>query len=158
MMKQFGLGIIFALLTSSANANSKADEVLNGYINAWNSHDKMRIASFYAPNVTWYDLTTDSEVTSKKNVSKAITDYFMGYVDDMYWVKNGDVYISGNTVAYEWIYGGTFNGTWGDQEITNKVFSLKGISTTTINENGKIIEHKDYYDMESFKRGLGVTL
>ena len=77
-MKKFALGIIFALFTSSANANSKAYEVLNGYINAWNSHDKMKIASFYAPNVTWYDLTSDSEVVGKKNGSKAITDYFMG--------------------------------------------------------------------------------
>ena len=70
-MKKFGLGIIFALLTSSANANSKADEVLNGYINAWNSHDKMKIASFYAPNVTWYDLTSDSEVIGKKKCIKS---------------------------------------------------------------------------------------
>lgn len=74
----------------------------------------------------------------------------------MYWVKTGDFFISGNTVIYEWTYGGTFDGKWGEKIIKHKTFSIKGISTTTINNNGKIISQKDYYDTDSFKRALGV--
>jgi len=81
---------------------------------------------------------------------------FMGYVPDMYWVKSGDTFISGNTVTYEWTYGGTFNGSWGDVKIEDKKFSIKGLSTTTINDEGKIIAQKDYYDLDSFKQALGV--
>ncbi len=76
----------------------------------------------------------------------------------MYWQKSGDIFVSGNTVIYEWVYGGTFNGKWGETKISNKAFFLKGLSSTTINEDGKIIGQKDYYDMESVKRAIGVKL
>ncbi|MBL4880340.1 MAG: ester cyclase [Oleispira sp.] len=157
-MKKYVLIGLLSLLTHSATAASHAETVLSGYLNSWNSHNKIEIKSFLAPDVVWYDLATNTTIKGKEKVAPAITNYFMGYVADMYWHKNGDVYVSGNTIIYEWIYGGTFNGNWGDTKITNKAFSLKGISTTTINDDGKIIAQKDYYDMESFKRAIGVTL
>ena len=157
-MNRIGLVIILGLMSPLVMANSKVEVVLEDYIKAWNAHDKAKIDNFYAENVVWYDITSDTLIKGKENVGPAITDYFMGYVPNMYWVKSGDLYVSGNTAVYEWVYGGTFNGQWGDKKITNKDFVLKGISTTTINEKGKIIAHKDYYDMDSFKRALGVTL
>ncbi len=158
MMKKYGLFFLFSMLVNTATAASNVEEMLNEYINAWNSHDKAKIANFFAPNVIWYDLTSNKQIAGKEKVASAITDYFMGYVADMYWYKNGDVYIDDNTIIYEWTYGGTFSGNWGDKTINNKVFSLKGISTTTMNDNGKIITQKDYYDMDSFKRAIGVEL
>ena len=81
----------------------------------------------------------------------------MGYVPDMYWAKNGDVFISGDTIIYEWVYGGTFNGKWDETVIKNKKFEIKGLSTTTINKDGKIISHKDYYDLHGLKKQLGLV-
>jgi steroid delta-isomerase-like uncharacterized protein len=155
-MKKYGLIILLLSLTHTATANSNIEAVLSGYLNAWNTHNKPEISKFYAADVTWYDLTTNKTIIGKENVAPAITHYFMDYVADMYWHKSGDAYVSGNTVIYEWVYGGVFNGSWGDEKIANKTFSLKGISTTTINDEGKIVAQKDYYDMESFKRALGV--
>ena len=152
--------ILIALLILSStllHANeTKIEQILNAYINAWAEHNISKIDTFYADDVTWYDLGTDSTVKGKAKMSKAITDAFMGYVPDMYWQKNGDVFISGNTITYEWIYGGTFNGKWGDTDVKNKKFSIKGISTTTINQKGKIIFQKDYYDMYGFMKHLGL--
>jgi len=156
-MKKYLLIGMLTLLTHNASAAANAQSVLNGYLKSWNSHNKTDIKNFYAPDVIWYDLANNSTVKGKDKVSSAITQYFMDYVDDMYWHKSGDSFVSGNTVIYEWVYGGTFNGKWGDQKISNKSFSLKGISTTTINDNGKIVAQKDYYDMESFKRAIGLT-
>lgn len=157
MMKKFGLVLLFALFTTTATATTKIENVLDGYMSAWNSHDKAKVASYFSADVIWYDLTSDNKINGKENVAPAITAYFMGYVADMYWHKSGDVYVSGNTVIYEWVYGGTFNGNWGEQNIQNKQFSIKGISTTTINDHGEIIAQKDYYDMDSFKRAIGVV-
>ena len=142
---------------SVANVSAaNVEEILKGYMNAWNEHDIPKIHAFYAKDVVWYDLSSDMTTKGKEKVSKAITDAFMGYVPNMYWVKSGDAYISGNTIVYEWTYGGTFNGAWGDVTIKDKNFSIKGISTTTINNNGKIVSQKDYYDLDSFKRALGI--
>ncbi|MCP4485020.1 MAG: hypothetical protein GY823_10725 [Flavobacteriaceae bacterium] len=157
MKKYVLIGLLF-LLTHPAIAMSNAEIVLTGYFNSWNSHNKAEIKSFFAPDVVWYNLATNSTITGKEKVAPAITNYFMGYVADMYWQKSGDIFVSGNTVIYEWVYGGTFNGKWGETKISNKSFFLKGLSSTTINEDGKIISQKDYYDMESFKRAIGVKL
>ena len=134
----------------------KVEKVLEDYMMAWATHDIAKIESFYADNIQWYDLPTDALTKGKTKVTKAITDAFMGYVPDMYWVKSGDTFISGNTITYEWTYGGTFNGSWGNIVIKNKKFSIKGISTTTINDQGNIIAQKDYYDLYGFQKQLGI--
>jgi hypothetical protein len=139
----------------SASAQN-VEEVLKGYMDAWGEHSIQKISSYFASDVIWYDLSNDTTLKGKEKVSKAITDAFMGYVPNMYWVKSGDTFVSGDTIVYEWTYGGTFGGKWGDKSIKNKDFSIKGISTTTINKSGKIISQKDYYDADSFKRALGV--
>jgi len=153
--------LLLQLLTIGLSINLNASEnhlnkVLDNYMAAWNEHNITKIDSFYADNVVWYDLSYDYTTKGKKDVSKAITDAFLGSVEGMYWVKNGDIFISKNTIIYEWVYGGIFNGEVDGIKIINKKFEIKGLSTTKINSNDKIIAHKDYYDFSSFKRQLGL--
>jgi len=155
-MKKKIITLVLLSAFSLLHAQSKIEMVLDTYMQAWAEHNITKIDTFYAEDVAWYDLPSDSITKGKKEMSKAITDAFMGYVPDMYWAKNGDVFVSGNTITYEWVYGGTFNGMWGEVEIKNKKFSIKGISTTTINSDGKIVFQKDYYDMYSFQKQLGL--
>ncbi len=151
-----GLVLLFWCVSIASASAQNVEEVLKHYMDAWGEHSISKIDSFFADDVIWYDLSSDTTTKGKEKVSKAITDAFMGYVPNMYWVKSGDVFVSGNTVIYEWTYGGTFNGKWGDNDIEGKDFAIKGISTTTINNRGKIISQKDYYDVDSFKRALGI--
>jgi len=141
---------------SMAYAQTKVEKILDNYMKAWEEHNITKIDTFYAEDIAWYDLPSDSTIKGKKKMSKAITDAFMGYVPDMYWAKSGDVFVSNNTITYEWVYGGTFDGKWGDVEVKKKKFSIKGISTTTFNDEGKIIFQKDYYDMYGFQKQLGL--
>ncbi len=155
-MKRILLLLMFGLLSLSQANESKIEKVLNSYMSAWAEHNITKIDSYYAPEVIWYDLPSDTTTKGKKEVTKAITDAFMAYVPDMFWVTTGDVFVSGNTITYEWTYGGTFTGLWGDKKVKNKKFSIKGMSTTTINKNGKIIAQKDYYDLFGFQKQLGL--
>ncbi len=111
---------------------------LESYMAAWNAHDKQKIETYYADDVIWYDLTYDTTLRGKSTVSKAITEAFLESIPDMYWVKSGDIFVSNNTIIYEWVYGGTADG---------KKFEIKGISTTSF-KNGKIIAQKDYYHVK----------
>ena len=155
-MKRIGLLLLIGLLNMAYANETKVEEVLDGYMKAWAEHNITKIDSYYNQDVIWYDLPSDVTTKGKKEVTKAITDAFMAYVPDMYWVKTGDVFVSGNTITYEWTYGGTFNGLWGKKKIKNKKFSIKGISTTSIDKNGKIIAQKDYYDLYGFQMQLGL--
>ena len=136
--------------------DTKVNVVLDKYMQAWNAHDKAKIETFYAQDVVWYDLGYDYETKGKQKVSKAITEAFLNNVDGMYWVKSGDLFIDGNTVIYEWVYGGKFHGEFDGKVIQNKTFSIKGISTTTIDGNGKIVSQKDYYNLCDLKKQLGL--
>ena len=146
------IGSLFSLNATEVNVSKVLDE----YILAWNEHDIKKIDSHYGDNVIWYDVAYDYTTKGKKEVSRAITDAFLGNVADMYWVKSGDVFISQDTIIYEWVYGGTYNGKFDGKEIKNVHFELKGLSTTKINKQGKIVAHKDYYDLLGFKKQLGV--
>ncbi len=148
--------ILLLACMSTLYAQPKVEKILDAYMQAWAEHNITKIDTFYDQNVTWYDLGTDTTIRGKTKMSKAITDTFMGYVPDMYWAKSGDVFISDNTITYEWVYGGTFNGKWGDKIVKNKKFSIKGISTTTMNKEGKITSQKDYYDVYGFMAQLGL--
>ena len=112
-MKKKIITLVLLSALSLLHAQSKIEMVLDAYMQAWAEHNITKIDTFYAEDVAWYDLPSDSTTKGKKEMSKAITDAFMGYVPDMYWAKNGDVFVSANTITYEWIYGGTFNGMWG---------------------------------------------
>jgi steroid delta-isomerase-like uncharacterized protein len=150
--------LIFCILLSSVvfAQEVKVGNILEKYMQAWNEHDRKKIETFYAQNVIWYDLGYDYETKGKKKVSKAITEAFLSNVDGMYWVKSGDVFTDGDTVIYEWVYGGKFHGIFDGKEIQNKAFSIKGISTTTVDKNGKIASQKDYYDLFNFRKQLGL--
>jgi len=155
MKKQLLTLALFSIF-SIAYAQTKVEKILDNYMKAWEEHNITKIDTFYAEDVAWYDLPSDSTTKGKKKMSKAITDAFLGYVPDMYWAKSGDVFVSNNTITYEWVYGGTFDGKWGDVEVKKKKFFIKGISTTTFNDEGKIIFQKDYYDMYGFQKQLGL--
>ncbi len=158
-MKKTTITFLFLAVGSVNAAPAKLDPslVVDTYINAWNKHDKGAISQHFSENVSWYDLPSDTVINGKDKVSAEIITAFMGQVPDMYWVKSGDVFISNNTVVFEWTYGGTFNGSWGDTMIKDKRFSINGISSTTIDGEGKIVRQKDYYDLSSFMRSLGVV-
>ena len=157
-MKKFLLIVItLGGLVALSAKEVQITEVLDKYIMAWNEHDIEKIDMFYAEDVIWYDLAYDYTTKGRKEVSKAITDAFMGNVTDMFWGKNGDVFISDNTIIYEWVYGGTFNGKLDGTTIKDIKFSIKGISTTSFDKKGKIISHKDYYDLFTLKKQLGVV-
>ena len=156
-MKKFLLIVLSIGCLSTLNAKDVGvSEILDHYMVAWNEHNIEKIDTFYADDVIWYDLGYDYTTKGKKNVTKAITDAFMGYVPDMYWGKSGDLFISGDTIVYEWVYGGTFTGEWDGVLIKNRKFEIKGLSTTTIDKDGKIISQKDYYDLLSLKKQIGL--
>ena len=156
MIKKITTLVLVGCISMAYASESKVETVLSSYMQAWAEHNITKIDSYYAQDVQWYDLPSDSTTKGRANVAKAITDAFMAYVPDMYWVKSGDTFVSGNTVTYEWTYGGTFTGNWGETAIKEKKFSIKGISTTTINDKGEITFQKDYYDLFDFQKQLGV--
>lgn len=154
--------LIFFLLLNlntsfAASLNeSSVRELLDSYLNAWKTRDIREIGKLYAENVSVYDLPTDATTKGKKAVLRFEQEAWLASAPDMAWVRTSPAIITGNTVAYEWLYSGTYSGDWWGTKVNMKPFSVKGISTTTFNDEGKIIIQKDFYDIKSFETQLGV--
>lgn len=138
---------------STPNKNNISD-LLTAYLDAWKTRNITEIGKLYAENVSVYDLPTNTTIKGKKAVLKFEQEAWLASVPDMSWVRTSPALIAENTVAYEWIYSGTYSGNWWGTKVESKPFSVKGISTTTFNDNGKIILQKDFYDLKSFETQL----
>ncbi len=53
-MKKIGLAVLLGIMSASAVSATKVEQVLDGYINAWNAHDIAKIDSYYGKDVIWY--------------------------------------------------------------------------------------------------------
>ncbi|MCG8427706.1 MAG: ester cyclase [Chromatiales bacterium] len=142
--------------TSEKQAPNSVLQVLDQYLAAWKTRDLTQIGKLYADDVSVFDLPSDTLISGKENVLKFEEEVWLANAPDMVWVRTSQPLASGNSVTYEWIYAGTYSGAWGDIQIENRPFSVKGISTTTINDEGKIIMQRDFYDLKSFERELGL--
>jgi steroid delta-isomerase-like uncharacterized protein len=153
-----GLVVMQCSITyASVTLEDIVTKTVTKYLDAWNEHDMIKVGDLYVDNVVLYDLPTNSSLTGKEEVVKLETEIWLGSSPDMTWVRSGELYVSGNTAIYEWIWTGTYNGSWGDIEIKNKKFVLPGLSMTKVDENGFIYEQRDYYDMYSFQNQLGLV-
>ena len=141
---------------ASTLGEQKVRELLNTYFAAWETRNIEEIGVLYDENISVYDLPADTSMNGKNKVLNYEQAAWLKNAPDMVWVKTGPAYIAGNTAAYEWVYAGTFNGEWRGNTIAHKTFSIKGISTTAFNDEGKIIFQKDFYDIKSFEAQLGV--
>jgi steroid delta-isomerase-like uncharacterized protein len=153
--------IFFLLLTLNTSfatslTESSVRELLDSYLNAWKTRDIKEIGKLYAENVAVYDLPTDSTTKGKKAVLIFEQEAWLASAPDMAWVRTSPAIITDNTAAYEWIYSGTYSGDWWGTKVKKRPFSVKGISKTTFDDEGKIILQKDFYDLKSFEAQLGV--
>ncbi|HIP26129.1 MAG TPA: nuclear transport factor 2 family protein [Flavobacteriaceae bacterium] len=152
MKKIYFLFIVLSMCVGASEVRSN----LNLYVDAWNKHDEKRIRDTFSENVKWYDLCYDYTTEGKDNVSKEIIKAFLGSVKDMHWLPKGDVFELDNTIIFEWVYGGTYNGLFDEKKISNKKFEIKGLSVIIFNKNGKIDIQKDYYNLDDLKNKLGI--
>jgi steroid delta-isomerase-like uncharacterized protein len=153
--------IFFLLLNLNTSFAASLNEsnvrtLLDTYLTAWETRDIREIGKRYAENVSVYDLPTDATTRGKKAVLRFEQEAWLASAPDMVWVRTSPAIITGNTAAYEWLYSGTYSGDWWGTRVDKKPFSVKGISTTTFNNEGKIIIQKDFYDIKSFEAQLGV--
>lgn len=151
-----GCMLVLSQPSMAGGSNKNVVELLDGYFSAWQTRDIKKIGVHYADNVSMYDLPSNSATTGKKDVVDLMQIMWIENAPDMKWIRTTPAYVDGDTVAYEWLYTGTYNGMWGDAKVTNKPFAVKGMSTTTFDKNGKIVNHRDFYDMQSFQAQLGL--
>ena len=139
-----------------AFAGDGAEEVVAGYLAAWNAHDSAAAAEFLAEDVVYYDASVGTPLTGKEAAKTGVIDNFLTAAPDASWKMRGEPVAEGDRVSFEWEFSGTNTGPWGDgTPATGKPFAFTGASMFTVRD-GRITAQSDYYDALGFYKQLGL--
>ena len=139
-----------------ALAGDGAEEVVAGYLAAWNAHDAAAAAGFFADDVVYYDASVGTPLTGKEAAKTGVIDNFLTAAPDASWKMQGEPVVEGDRVSFEWEFSGTNTGPWGDgTAATGKPFTFTGASMFTVRD-GRITAQSDYYDALGFYKQLGL--
>jgi steroid delta-isomerase-like uncharacterized protein len=116
--------------------------------------DAKAIAALYAP-----DATLTIAGTPPLTGREAILAFIQGFLDSQSNVKFGvsRVWMSGKTVACEWMINGTQSKDWNGLPGNGKAWGVTGGSVLTYNEDGLIVQDDRYLDFGTEVAQLGLS-
>lgn len=125
----------------------------------FNQHDLKAIEASYAESATVIDPQYDQPIKGVQAIVKDAADFFRAFPD----LKGtmGELLTNGNTYAYEARASGTHNGDIDLPEFkvpaTNRRMEFALSVCGRLDEEGKIVEERRYYDVAGQLQQLGVT-
>jgi steroid delta-isomerase-like uncharacterized protein len=127
---------------------------VDGYLQAWNSHDGDQVAEFVAEDVTYEDLAAVAVHQGR--------DAVRAYVEQTYQFSNDYRFVTvstqgdGSRYAIEWEMLGTNTGASGGFPATGKQYRIRGASLGLLNPDGKIAANRDYWNLAAYLVEVGL--
>lgn len=150
--------IMLPIVLISCLANAKTvspQDVIKGYMSAWNAHNAEKAATYFSKDVQYYDVTVGKSEVGQVNAKDHVIKVFIDAVPNLKWKMIGQPIIGQDGIAFEWEFSGKNTGTWAGAAPTNKDISFKGVSFVHIH-HGKITYQGDYYDAANLNHQLGL--
>jgi len=119
-----------------------------------NSHDISKLISLFSENCLYEEVATGRRYTGRNNIAAYIRSTIDGIPDTKF--KTVNILANDSLAVVEWLWTGTNSVGWAEMGIpaTNKSLKLQGLSIMKI-KNGLITRNRDYWDWNSFIRGIG---
>lgn len=130
-------------------ASVKDNEIVEQVFSAWNSHDPEKVLAFYADDVVYEDVPLGVINHGKAELRKLVEETLTAFPDLKVQIVTSSIW--NNHGVSEVVWGGTDKGFWK----TNKQFSVRMLSTFEL-QGGKFSRNKDFYDLASIMRQVGV--
>ncbi len=137
---------------------------LDRYIDAWLLHpvagtvegesELKSLLRFFSPKVIYEDVPSSSVFEGHKGI-KQMCELANQWSSDLEFnvltrQTNGPLF------SFEAETVGTNTSTLGDLPATGRRFVLRGVSVGQVDGEGRVREHRDYWDMGSFLRQIGI--
>lgn len=146
---------VFASCTDKKDGMVRKNEaVAKAFIESLNSHDVTKFTSLFADTCVYEEVASGRKYKNRDKITIYIESTLSGIPDTKFETIN--IAANDSIAVVEWIWKGTNTVGWADMGIpaTNKFFTLKGMSIMVI-EDGLIRRNSDYWDWNSFIRGIG---
>ncbi len=144
---------------SSEKDNKKIrqnEELVNSFIEALNAKDIGTFASLFTEEGTYEEVCSGRLLKGREAIANYINATLEGIPDSKFEIIT--IVADDKHATVEWIGTGTSTVGWPAMNIpaTEKSLNLKGISVMDI-DNGKIKSNRDYWDWNSFLKGIGIN-
>lgn len=153
MKNRLMIVVLIALLgsTLSVQQKRKASEsnLMRETFLAWNSHDPDKVISFYTEDATYEDVAYGEVSHGKAEIRKFAAGFFEAVPDLKVEVVSSSAHNGRGSL--EWVFSGTDKGLFK----TGKKFSVRGASLFELG-GGKCSSNRDFYDLATIMRQLGV--
>jgi len=153
--------LIWCLPICSYSSNSSQEinankELGERFIQAWHKHDINFLISLFTTDGTYEEVCSGRKFYGKNDIGDYVNRTLIGMPDSQFEIIN----ISADElhVSVEWIWKGTNSVGWPYMGLnpTNQTMKLRGVSFIDV-EDGKIKNVRDYWDWNSFIKGIGVS-
>jgi steroid delta-isomerase-like uncharacterized protein len=127
---------------------------LSAYLDAWNTHDGSKVAAFMAEDATYEDLAL-GVLHEGRDAIRAFVDEADEFSNDYAFTAVSEQQ-SGDRYAVEWEMTGTNTGEAGGFPATNKAYRIRGVSIGLLDEDSKIKQNRDYWNMADYLMQVGI--
>ncbi len=122
-------------------------------MDAVNAHDPEKIMKDEAPNFVEYGDGTEAN-SDKDRLKQGLTGIFNTYPDFRF--ENATYFAEGDEVVVISDFTMTFKNDMGKTKATGKTAKFKDVDIFILDENGKIVSHRDIYPADAIDAQLGV--
>lgn len=137
-----------------AEATPDVEQLMNDYTGIWNEGDYSKLPDVVSESVTVYD-PGHPEVVQGRDAFEAYLRELREAFPDFH-VTIDETQASDGTVMSEWTVTATHEGEFNGIPPTGNEMELTGMDKTLI-ADGKIQEHRIYYDRQDMFEQLGLT-
>lgn len=132
---------------------SNMEKMLRDWVEAENSQDVDKFASFYTDDAVWEDVALGLVNRGKKEVKDYFKAMFVAFPDLKFEVESA--FVAGDWGGCEWLMTGTQTSDFSGIPATGKKFSVRGVSVIQL-RNGKISRNSDYYNLATLLQQVGL--
>lgn len=134
---------------------TKHAQLMSDYVDIWNGGEYSKLPDIVAESVTVYDPgAPEGEVRGRDALEAFLREVRTGFPD--FEVILEDTLASDDVVMAEWTVTGTHEGEFNDIPPTEREIDLKGMDKIIV-ADGKVQEHRIYYDLQEMFEQLGLT-
>ena len=127
--------------------------ILAELVLAWNSHDAVRVASFYAADYVGVDVSESGQQRGPEGVRHTVRRYLNAF-SDLHLTQEETV-VNDNHAAIKVTVRGTYQGGLMNIPATGRTTELYGVAFLTF-DNGKITRASYLWDVAGFLRNIGL--
>jgi steroid delta-isomerase-like uncharacterized protein len=131
-----------------------ATDWVDGYLQAWNSHDGRQVAAFMAEDVVYDDLASGL-VHRGRDAVQANVEQTVAFSSDYRFVVVS-ARADGSRYAIEWEMLGTNTGASGGFPATGKPYRIRGASIGERDADGRITANRDYWNVAAYLIEVGL--